>query len=158
MAHRKEYIICKRCDTRFDPSRDTKLSFNPLRCESCGKEHTHNDTKLANIAHDTDGIVSYSQLSESGLKSVYLVQSESGAVKIGVSKDVDRRLSDLQVAHPHDLTLLACVESSNANSLENRLHDRYSKYNINGEWFDLPNGELDNIVQKFNEQKESILA
>lgn len=70
---------------------------------------------------------------------VYLIQAESGPVKIGIATDPNRRLSELQTANYELLTLLyrlECNSLTDAQQLETVLHRRYAQQRIRGEWFD----------------------
>ena len=67
---------------------------------------------------------------------MYFIQVEnSGPIKIGISKDVKKRMGDLQVANPFRLKLLyftpCCKEDED--SLHRILMKR--KLNVRGEWF-----------------------
>lgn len=71
---------------------------------------------------------------------VYLIQAggKKGAVKIGVAKDVHRRLSQLQTGNHLPLNLIAfipCENRSEAEKLERWLHYKLRRFNIQGEWF-----------------------
>lgn len=71
---------------------------------------------------------------------VYLIQAESGPVKIGIANDPSRRLSDLQTANYELLTLMYRIECNSpeqALMVERALHERYSDQCIRGEWFDI---------------------
>lgn len=67
---------------------------------------------------------------------VYAI-TDGKAIKIGWSTrhpaSIGGRLSQLQTAHPADLTLLGAVIADAA--LERELHSRFSEYRIRGEWF-----------------------
>jgi len=70
-------------------------------------------------------------------RSVYFIGNEElGIVKIGISNDVERRLSDIQVSFPYDLKILAVLENKTT-QLEKYLHDKFEKYNKRGEWYEL---------------------
>lgn len=69
---------------------------------------------------------------------LYLIQAESGPVKIGVSNDFNRRLSQLQTSTHETLTVvytLACSSMEQASQIERVLHQRYKHVHIRGEWF-----------------------
>jgi len=55
-------------------------------------------------------------------------------VKIGVSDDPEKRLSDLQTGSPVPLVLLWQVHGGQR--LEAMLHERFATYRTHGEWFD----------------------
>ena len=70
---------------------------------------------------------------------VYFIQAgEGGPIKIGVAKDVEKRLKGLQTASPKTLVLLASIPvrgSIKAYAMERDFHFRLSGYRIRGEWF-----------------------
>lgn len=79
---------------------------------------------------------------------VYLIQSGKSSnppVKIGVAREPERRILELQIGNPYLLTLIGKIPAksrSHAEHLESRLHKYFSRYHIRGEWF---NGKKINI-------------
>jgi len=69
---------------------------------------------------------------------IYIIES-GGYYKIGVSIDVENRLSQIQTATPHDATLVAevSVKNNTAGHVETALHQYYSPVHKTGEWFNL---------------------
>jgi predicted GIY-YIG superfamily endonuclease len=71
--------------------------------------------------------------------NVYFLRAGNrGAIKIGIAKNVDRRIAALQAGNAFKLNLLAsipCINRKQAESLEGRLHRFFSKQRIRGEWF-----------------------
>lgn len=69
---------------------------------------------------------------------IYFIQSEvGGPIKIGYthSRDtVDRRMAQLQAAHPYKLVCLATMNGSIF--IERRLHEMFHKHRLLGEWFE----------------------
>ena len=65
---------------------------------------------------------------------IYFVQCER-AVKIGYTKNVCKRLGELQSANPHKLQLLVSVPGSRG--LEAAFHRAFKPYKVRGEWFNL---------------------
>lgn len=66
---------------------------------------------------------------------VYLIGSQQARpVKIGVAKNAEARLADLQIGSPLRLHLM--WKTRGGRSLERELHDRFAPYRIHGEWFD----------------------
>jgi hypothetical protein len=61
----------------------------------------------------------------------YFIRSEDGPVKIGVSKDIGKRLKTLQTASHAKLTLVGYVDRD----VEAALHKRQESDHISGEWF-----------------------
>lgn len=71
---------------------------------------------------------------------VYFIQSgERGPIKIGKANDAASRMRELQVGSPARLRLLATVPGGHA--METRLHRRFSRLRVSGEWFE-PEPEL----------------
>jgi hypothetical protein len=62
-----------------------------------------------------------------------------GPVKLGISANPDRRLKQLQTAHPGVLTVhyKAEVPAHKAKPLERLLHRDMSFLRLRGEWFDM---------------------
>ncbi len=61
-------------------------------------------------------------------------------IKIGVAKDVIKRLSTIQTSSPRKLKLVCvipCDTEENAYSLERKLHSCYARFRTNGEWFSI---------------------
>lgn len=72
---------------------------------------------------------------------VYLI-SDGEYIKIGVAKNVEARLKDLQVANAKELQLICSFPLKNekeAFKLEKFLHSEYEAYHIRGEWFNILN-------------------
>lgn len=70
----------------------------------------------------------------STMSTVYFIQQgQDGPIKIGVSKKVKERLRELQVANPFMLRIIFQIRGTI--ELERALHDRFSQYRLEGEWF-----------------------
>jgi DNA-binding XRE family transcriptional regulator len=68
------------------------------------------------------------------MSAVYFIREESsGAIKIGVAKDVYRRLSFLRTAHSSELTLLGVIAGDGLR--EAALHRQFQHIRLRGEWF-----------------------
>lgn len=77
---------------------------------------------------------------------VYFVQcGKDGPVKIGFSGDGWGRIKDLSTAMPHRAGKISIVVGGRI--LEKRLHSRFKRYRLNGEWFK-PEGELKALFRK----------
>jgi len=65
-------------------------------------------------------------------------------VKIGFSKDVEKRLKQLQTSSPFDLEIIytefAAIER------EKQLHEKYKEYQVKGEWFNI-SGDLEKFIK-----------
>ena len=89
---------------------------------------------------------------------VYLARNGStNWYKIGISKQPYRRMTQLQVGTPLEITLVERIFSMDAPKLEKALHEYYQAYWMRGEWFDLPTGEVvifDKIAGRLDRQLE----
>ena len=67
--------------------------------------------------------------------SLYFIQSAlTGMIKIGRSRDPQKRLKQLQTGNPNKLKLIAYFERMGWR--EKALHEQLSKWSLEGEWFD----------------------
>lgn len=65
--------------------------------------------------------------------NVYFVAAD-GAIKIGYSADVSKRMAQLQTGAACKLKLLAIYPGANR-SIEKRLHEVFKEHRLEGEWF-----------------------
>lgn len=92
---------------------------------------------------------------------IYLVAagSEEGKypVKIGVTRSLERRLSNLQTGNPYKITLLAqlLVPNNIAYKVESEIHKRLGQYLMRGEWYLLEKEQTHRLIQWFNNRKHS---
>ena len=137
-------IVCSRCGETFDQNRD-KLG-DPYRCPSCGEKHNiHDKTRVRQEVEQKPQM-------ESVKEYVYLIYNSMGNTKIGISTRPSQRLKNLQIGSAYELKLLATRESDKAPTLEKSLHEKYEKYHVRGEWFDIPKDELNALVQRFKNE------
>lgn len=71
-------------------------------------------------------------------QKLYVIrQLETGFCKIGISKNPDSRVKELQVASPYKLrvSLIVSINIGTAKRLEQELHDYFKKFRVSGEWF-----------------------
>jgi len=72
------------------------------------------------------------------MKDLYIMQIEkTGAIKIGVSKNPEKRIKQLQTSCPYKIKMILRIEKRA--DLEKQLHDRLKKFRTtrsNQEWFD----------------------
>ena len=71
---------------------------------------------------------------------IYIIGSEKPPYKIGISKDPEKRLRNIQTGHPHRLRILELRETDSKKTklLESVIHKHLSNYRMTGEWFDIP--------------------
>ena len=71
-------------------------------------------------------------------KYIYFIQSYDGAVKIGITDDVSRRLKQGQTWHHTKLRVVKLIENASLKK-ERELHERFSEYRLDNdggdEWF-----------------------
>lgn len=91
---------------------------------------------------------------------VYLMQAEgTNRFKIGYSKNPEQRAMSLKFPQmPFKIKLLYQFRCLNMNWWERSLHDYYSEYRVNGEWFDIPNSqyEMDRLKAIFSLNYEGL--
>ena len=66
---------------------------------------------------------------------IYFIRRESNFVKIGYSKDVTKRIKELQTASPTPIKVLAVLPGGY--KTERELHNLFYKHRKEGEWFKL---------------------
>ena len=65
---------------------------------------------------------------------LYFIQSDvTGMIKIGRSKNPEKRLKQLQTGNPNKLKLIASFENSGWK--EKIIHERLERWSEHGEWF-----------------------
>jgi hypothetical protein len=67
--------------------------------------------------------------------SVYFISS-GDAVKIGVAKNPEARLRDLQVGNANQLEILATISGAGRHE-EDSLHKLFEPFRLRGEWFQI---------------------
>jgi hypothetical protein len=68
---------------------------------------------------------------------IYLVRC--GAFhKIGLAKDAHKRLSRLKTSSPFEMELVKNWRCKKPDTIEGFLHERFKKFRVRGEWFNLP--------------------
>lgn len=92
------------------------------------------------------------------MKSIYVVEKESGGVKIGVSQGVEGRIKTLSSQGGFKVkNLFHTQPCSNAYAIENSLHKYFCSKRIDGEWFDVDYELAKEITSiKFEEMSNQI--
>ena len=95
-----------------------------------------------NIVHSIIAQISDKQ------SGVYIVAiQESNLYKIGVTKDLKKRLSQLQTSNPYEFYLINFFITNRSKELEKLLHEKFKKYNYKREWFKLEEKEISEVCQ-----------
>lgn len=68
---------------------------------------------------------------------VYVISAPGHPVKIGIAKDPERRLAELQTGSPHRLMIHFTASVSNGRGVERACHMTLSANRLEGEWFDV---------------------
>lgn len=87
---------------------------------------------------------------------VYIVRAGQ-YFKIGRTKDITNRLTQLAIQLPEKPILLHTISTSNPIAAEQYFHDRFSLRRLNGEWFALSDDDID-ALQSINEWHPTQLA
>ena len=67
--------------------------------------------------------------------------------KIGITRDVEKRMRNLQTGDPVEHMFVCSSFSKDAPSLENRLHRAFAEYRKTREWFTLPPEQLERVIE-----------
>ena len=82
------------------------------------------------------------------MEQVYFIYEKGGEYcKIGVSKDSNERIKQLQTGNKTELILYAYIESMDAYGVEGYLHKRFAHARMKGEWFYLPIEIIHRLVE-----------
>lgn len=93
------------------------------------------------------------------MNKIYLIKSlNEGLYKIGVSKNPNKRLKEVQTGNPSPVEIVQLYETDNAYKIESTLHNRYSHYNTHGEWFELSIKEEVNFIDVCLQIEKNILS
>jgi predicted GIY-YIG superfamily endonuclease len=92
---------------------------------------------------------------------VYMIRccNKDGFIKIGVAKNIAKRLENLQIGCPYPLKLIAsirCESVKHAYSMESNLHGLFKKQRIRGEWFRKVNFKKANEIFHNKIENESV--
>ncbi len=71
--------------------------------------------------------------------------------KIGITKDIQRRISELTKQQPFPLELVHCAIGKDHSAKERELHERYSDVRQHGEWFDLTTDQVAEVIESMND-------
>lgn len=78
-------------------------------------------------------------------KYVYILKTSDNIYKIGVTKDVDKRIKQLQTGSTEKITLVDKFLSEYPFKLESYFHYKYKDNKVNGEWFYLSEENLNDF-------------
>jgi hypothetical protein len=90
------------------------------------------------------------------MRSVYLIRGNDGRYKIGIAKNPQQRIRQLQTGNSDKLRLIDAYQSENASKIESALHMQYSYGRTIGEWFDLSVSDEASFIKRCKLIDESI--
>lgn len=76
---------------------------------------------------------------------IYFLQEYTGKIKIGKTQYLDKRISNIGVKLPIQPTLIHYFSTEDMTGSEEKLHKKYQKYRLEGEWFKLSKKEIEKI-------------
>lgn len=107
------------------------------------------DNELINNYHpNSEHIEQFGQTVESEVVTsekgfVYFIKEDyAGRIKIGKTKDINQRLDTFNVKLPFNVTLIHVIESNNYHYTEKLFHILFQLKRVNGEWFELNDGDI----------------
>lgn len=83
---------------------------------------------------------------------VYFIKDNSGYIKIGCTKNVNRRLKDFSVASIN-LKIVHQIETNDMELTEELFHNKFFKKRIKGEWFNLNENDIEYIISNHYSKK-----
>lgn len=79
---------------------------------------------------------------------VYFVSAPGQGIKIGFTTNLKNRMKSLQTASPHKLELIGQLD--NVEQTEEIIaHKAFSEYRLEGEWFDISQGDVSDYIYDF---------
>ncbi len=101
--------------------------------------------------------IGISKINSNDSHYVYFVEQEGlGFIKVGVAKNVEKRITKLQTASPVKLKLLTAILVGGRNQaffMEKAIHERLKKYRVEGEWFKCEPERIGLLLKNGNPQK-----
>lgn len=85
---------------------------------------------------------------------VYLLESNMGYYKIGITKDLNKRIKQFGVQLPFKVSILWFVDVDDARRYEKWLHNFFKNKRVNGEWFIFDYWTLKAIVEYINSEED----
>ena len=84
---------------------------------------------------------------------IYLMASDDGYYKIGISDNPAARRAQLATASPHAIRIIHSVTSTNARKTERELHHAYADKRCAGEWFRLTAEDVTHIIASLDAER-----
>lgn len=84
---------------------------------------------------------------------IYLIGSDDGPLKVGVSVNPGSRVRTLQGAHPHELRVMQTWRSDHARAIETAAHIALREFRVRGEWFNTTEDVARSLIERLMNQK-----
>ena len=79
--------------------------------------------------------------------------------KIGVTSNMDRRIKQLNIASPLGIEVIKTFNlSDHALNMEHTIHIEYDKYRLNGEWFNLTDKQVNDLIESIYYKELNYIA
>ena len=91
------------------------------------------------------------------MQRVYLISSgtETKQYKIGYTRrEAKKRIKEFKTGNSNNLEVLFEFESKWASKIEVNLHKKFKEFQINGEWFELPEIHINRFYEECRKQHE----
>lgn len=90
------------------------------------------------------------------MKIIYLIRAYDGKYKIGITKNIYKRVQQLQTGNPEILTIQSQYQSEMASKIESVLHRMYRHKKIKGEWFLMDIDDEVNFIDNCRKIEENL--
>ena len=77
----------------------------------------------------------------------FIADRENSFIKIGVSKNRNRRIKELKTGNPFQLEFMGWIECENDYKLEKDLHQKFRAKNHSGEWFKINQDDVVDLLK-----------
>lgn len=78
--------------------------------------------------------------------NIYIIKAEEHELfKVGIAENVNKRLVQISTNSPFKLEVIFEMNVENAHYIEQLLHQKYTQYNTNNEWFKLNKKSLSEL-------------
>ncbi len=92
------------------------------------------------------------------MQSIYIVEKEGGAIKIGISQDAVKRMRALSKQGGFKIMNQFCTNAcSNAHDIKREMHIKYQNFRIDGEWFNVSFGDSVKVLKEIFDKKASFV-
>jgi hypothetical protein len=83
-------------------------------------------------------------------EGVYLLRADNGLIKIGCTSNLQKRIADITIYSPCEITLIGFFRCKDFHKKEAKLHQQFAGKRIRGEWFNLDEADLMALNKRFN--------